>query len=70
MSLAFTISGAALIEIVFSWPGMGRLIIDSINGRDYMVLNGLYLMISISVIVFTIFTDVLYAIVDPRIRTK
>lgn len=49
---------------------MGRLIIDSINGRDYMVLNGLYLMISISVIVFTIFTDVLYAIVDPRIRTK
>ena len=70
MSLAFTISGAALIEIVFSWPGMGRLIIDSINGRDYMVLNGLYLMISISVIVFTIFTDVLYAIVDPRIRTQ
>lgn len=70
MSLAFTISGAALIEIVFSWPGMGRLIIDSINGRDYMVLNGLYLVISVSLIFFTILTDVLYALVDPRIRIK
>lgn len=70
MSLAFTISGAALIEIVFSWPGMGRLIINSINGRDYMVLNGLYLVISISITLFTLLTDILYAIVDPRIRTK
>ena len=70
MSLAFSISGAAMIEIVFSWPGMGRLIIDSINGRDYMVLMGIYLMISISIVLFTILTDIIYAMVDPRIRTK
>lgn len=69
-SLAFTISGVALIEIIFAWPGMGRLIIDAINSRDYMVLNGVYLMISTSVIIFMILIDIVQAWIDPRIRLR
>lgn len=69
-SLAFTLSGVSLIEIIFGWPGMGRLIIDSINIRDYMVLNGIYLIISISVIVFMILIDIMQAYIDPRIRMR
>ena len=70
MSLAFTISGVALIEIIFAWPGMGRLIMDSIQARDYMVLNGVYLLISVSVIIFMILIDVVQAAIDPRIRLR
>lgn len=70
LSLAFLISGAALIEIVFAWPGMGRLILDSVSGREYQVLTAVYLLISISVAFFGILTDLLYALIDPRIRLK
>lgn len=70
MSLAFTISGVALIEIIFAWPGMGRLIMDSIQARDYMVLNGIYLLISMSVILFMILIDIVQATIDPRIRLR
>lgn len=69
-SLAFTLSGVALIEIIFAWPGMGRLIIDAINSRDYMVLNGIYLIISISVIIFMILIDIVQATIDPRVRMR
>lgn len=68
MSLAFMITGAALLETVFSWPGLGRLLLDSIYARDYPVLSGIYLLLSISVAVFMILIDVVYSWVDPRIR--
>ena len=70
LSLAFTISGVAMIEIVFAWPGMGRVILDAVAKRDYAVLSGVYLMISISVSFFMILTDLIYAWVDPRIRLE
>ena len=70
LSLAFTISGVALIEIVFAWPGMGRLIMDAIMKRDYPLLTGIYLTISISICVVMIITDIVYALVDPRIRLE
>lgn len=68
MNIAYTVAGAALIEIVFAWPGAGRLMLDAINGRDYPLLMGIYLIISISVAVVMLLTDALYALVDPRIR--
>lgn len=67
-SLAFMIGGVTLIEIVFAWPGMGRLIMDAIMKRDYPLLTGVYLMISISISMVMIITDIIYAIIDPRIR--
>lgn len=70
LSLAFTISGVALIEMVFAWPGMGRLIMDAIMKRDYPLLTGIYLTISISICIVMIITDIVYALVDPRIRLE
>ena len=68
LSLAFMIGGVTLTEIVFAWPGMGRLIMDAIMKRDYPLLTGVYLMISISISVVMIITDIIYALIDPRVR--
>lgn len=68
INLAYLITGVAMIEIVFAWPGMGRLMLDSITKRDYPVLSGIYLLLSISVAVMMIVVDVIYAAADPRIR--
>lgn len=70
ISLAYVISGAALVEIVFAWPGTGRLMLNAINRRDYPLLMGIYLMISISVAMVTMIVDIVYAWLDPRIRLK
>lgn len=68
MRLAHVIAGASTVEIVFAWPGMGRLVMSAINTRDYPVLMGVYLVMSISVAVWMILIDILYAVADPRIR--
>jgi len=67
ISMAYLITGVSMIEIVFAWPGMGRLMLDSISKRDYPTLSGIYLLLSISVAVVMIIVDVVYALVDPRI---
>lgn len=68
MSLAYSLAGVALVEIVFAWPGMGRLLLDSINKRDYVLLSGIYLMLSMAIAVVTVVLDAVYAWLDPRIR--
>lgn len=70
ISLAFTITGVAIIEIVFAWPGMGSLMLDAIMRRDYPLLMGIYLVLSISIAVVMLIVDVIYAVIDPRIRYK
>lgn len=67
-SLAFLLSGTLYIETVFAWPGMGRLLYDSIGKRDYPLLSGLYLMIAISVAAMMIVVDIVYGLIDPRIK--
>ncbi len=62
------LSGAVLVETVFAWPGLGRLMIDALAMRDYPVLLGLFLMISISVVVLNFMIDLIYAALDPRIN--
>jgi peptide/nickel transport system permease protein len=61
-------SGALVTETVFSWPGIGRLYFDSLNARDYPVLLGILLVISVLVVVGSLLADLGYALVDPRIR--
>lgn len=68
INLAYAISGVTVLEIVFAWPGMGRLLMDSIMKRDYPLLMGIYLIVAISISVCMILVDIVYAIVDPRIR--
>ncbi len=68
LSLGYALAGAALVEIVFAWPGVGRLTLDSVFKRDYPVLMGIYLIIAISVMGAILLTDIVYAFIDPRIR--
>lgn len=68
ISMAYLITGVTLIEIVFAWPGMGRLMMTAITQRDYPTLMGIYLIMSISVAVVMLIVDIVYAMLDPRIR--
>jgi peptide/nickel transport system permease protein len=60
--------GAAITETVFAWPGVGRLFIDSLTARDYPVLLALLLLSTACVLLFNLLADILYSVVDPRIR--
>ncbi|MEZ4862399.1 MAG: ABC transporter permease [Caldilineaceae bacterium] len=62
------LSGAVLFEIVFSWPGMGRLTIDAINSRDYPLMMALFVISSFLGILGVLLVDILYSVVDPRVR--
>ena len=62
------LGGAVLTETVFSWPGIGRLLVDSIFARDYPVVQGVVLVFAVSFILVNIVTDLVYAYIDPRIR--
>ncbi len=62
------LSGSVLFEIVFSWPGMGRLTINAINSRDYPMMMALFVISSFLGILGTLMVDILYSIVDPRVR--
>ena len=70
MSIAFLLAGSVLLETVFSWPGMGRLLMGSINKRDYPVLTGVYFILSCSVAIMMILVDLVYGMVDPRIKNE
>ena len=68
ISLAYIVTGSSLVEMVFGWPGMGRMMMDSIMRRDYPLLMAIYLILSLSIAVMMVITDLVYAYVDPRIR--
>ena len=67
IQLAFLITGASIVEIVFAWPGLGSFMMTAISRRDYPLLMGIYLIMSICVAVMMIVVDVLYSVLDPRI---
>jgi peptide/nickel transport system permease protein len=62
------VGGAVLTETVFAWPGIGRLMFEAISQRDYNVLLGVFLVSAAMVLIFNLITDIVYVIVDPRIR--
>lgn len=68
IQMAYLVTGSAIVEIVFSWPGMGSFVMTAITRRDYPLLMGIYLVLSISVAIMMIVVDVLYSALDPRIR--
>lgn len=61
------LGGAVLTETVFSWPGIGRLMVDSILARDYPVVQGAVLLLAVSFVLINLLVDVIYAFLDPRI---
>jgi ABC-type dipeptide/oligopeptide/nickel transport system permease component len=62
------LAGTIVTESIFSWPGIGRLTVQAISSRDYPLLQGCILVIALSYVLVNLLTDVLYAVIDPRVR--
>ena len=70
LQAGFVLSGAVYIEIVFQWPGVGRMLVDSILTRDIMLVQGGVLFVALCYVIFNIVVDFLQLILDPRIREE
>lgn len=67
LNFGFMLAGSVLTETVFAWPGTGRLLYEAIGARDYPLLMGLFTVMSIMIIVANVITDLVYAMIDPRV---
>lgn len=67
---ATMLGGLIVIEVVFAWPGLGRLVFDAVAARDYPVVQGTVLLIALIFLLINLLVDILYAVVDPRIRVS
>jgi ABC-type dipeptide/oligopeptide/nickel transport system permease component len=70
LNLGYMFGGAVLTETVFSWPGIGLLMVDAVRTRDYPVVMGVFILISFAVLLINLITDIVYCIIDPRVRLK
>jgi peptide/nickel transport system permease protein len=68
LSLGFMLSGALIIETVFAWPGMGRLIVQAVPGRDFPVIQAGVFVFALVFVVINVAVDLLYTVADPRVR--
>lgn len=68
--LGLSLSGALLTETVFAWPGMGRLVFEAISYRDYPLIMGTFIIVSVFVVVMSLVTDLVYVWLDPRIAFR
>ncbi|AZH82647.1 ABC transporter permease [Plantibacter sp. PA-3-X8] len=68
LSLGFIVGGTIVMEMVFSYPGVGKLLLDATTAKDYPLMQGLFLVITLTVLVANILADVAYAVLDPRTR--
>src|SRR6266436_3028114 len=64
------LTGSIITEVIFSWPGLGRLLISAIGNRDYPLVEGCVLAFALSYVAVNMVTDLVYGAVDPRIRTN
>lgn len=69
MNLGVVVGGAVQIETIFSWPGLGRLMYEALKARDYPLLQGVFLLVTVCVVLANFLSDILYTIIDPRVRT-
>lgn len=68
MTLGFMVAGTVITEIVFSYPGIGKLLLDSVYTQDYPLMQGIFFIIALSVLTANLLADLLYAWLDPRVR--
>ena len=68
LNLGQLIAGAIVVETVFAWPGIGRLLVSAVSARDLAVVQGLVLVIAVTMVLANLIVDLLYGILDPRIR--
>lgn len=70
IQLATILGGVVVVEVVFAWPGLGRLVYEAVAARDYPLIQGAVLLVAVMFIIVNLIVDVLYAIADPRIRVS
>lgn len=68
IQFGYVIAGAITAEIVFNWPGIGTLTVDALSARDYPVLQGIFLLLTVTVVVANLLADLVYGLLDPRVR--
>ena len=68
INLGYVVGGAITAEIVFNWPGLGTLTVDALDSRDYPVLQGIFLLLGVSVVLANFVADIVYGYLDPRVR--
>ena len=68
LSLGFVVGGTIVMEMVFSYPGIGKLLLDATNAKDYALMQGVFLVITLSVLIANVLADIAYAFLDPRTR--
>lgn len=70
LQLGYLLGGAVVTETVFAWPGIGRLVVQSILGRDFPVIQASVLILALTFVLINLLTDLLYSLLDPRIQLK
>ncbi|MGY1709207.1 ABC transporter permease [Geodermatophilus sp. SYSU D00758] len=70
VQLAYLLSGVVVVEIVFAWPGLGQLALQSVQARDYPVLQGAVLLFALVFLLINLVVDLLYSVIDPRIARR
>ena len=68
-SLGFVVAGSIVTEQVFSYPGIGKLMIQSVQGLDYALMQGVFLVITLTVLAANFLMDLFYGLIDPRVRS-
>jgi ABC-type dipeptide/oligopeptide/nickel transport system permease component len=68
LQLGFLLAGAVVVEAIFNWPGIGKLILDALGSRDFPMIQGGVLVAAIAFVVLNFVVDLLYRLLDPRVR--
>jgi peptide/nickel transport system permease protein len=69
INLGYVVAGAITVEVVFNWPGLGTLAVTALTSRDYPVLQGVFLLLGVSVVLANLAADLIYGALDPRVRS-
>ena len=70
LALGFVVGGTLIMEMVFSYPGIGYALFQAVQAKDYPLMQGCFLVITLSILVFNLIADVVYAFLDPRTRQE
>jgi peptide/nickel transport system permease protein len=70
LAIGFVVSGALVMEIVFSYPGIGLLLVNAVTSDDYALTQGIFLVITFAVLLANLIVDLIIVFVDPRARTR
>ena len=70
LSFGSLLGGTCIVETIFMWPGLGKLSIEAITKRDYLLLQGYVVWIAVAFVVINLITDIVYRFIDPRIKSS